>query len=281
MLRATLPTRVVFQNPYSPRVLGKMTPQRMELTMIIVKERKKKLRYLGSYFQHYNDRSLMYNAQGGVRRGTRFIIGTHHTRAQFKHPSRYNDRVDVRSIKVGGAQYDSMGNTTTMGWDNSLCSTNILSDPTFMHFFQNIRKDEAIGMMEEWGMRYVLLDEVRKPSLMDCMYHKHHLFADKFSWSPDPDTNAMRGDSEYKWKGDELIEYGDYNAHTPHPDSFSSSAGPSPSAASAATPNPWFHSAVAQKRAQATQAARASPAAPPKAAPAPSKTAAAGTAANA
>ncbi|KAG5474480.1 hypothetical protein LSCM1_03266 [Leishmania martiniquensis] len=224
MLRLTSLTLVVFQNASAPRVLNKMTPERMELTMMIVKERKKKVRYLGSSFQCFNDRVHLFSAQGGVRRGTRYIIQTHHHRVQFRHPARNNRKVDVRTVKMAGAQYDSIGNYTRMTWDNSLCTTNLMNDPTFKQQFKDMSKEETIGMLEEWGVRYVLLDEIRKPSLMDCKYHKHRLYADKFSWSPFPKTNHMRGDAEFKWKGDELIAYDNYNAHVQHPAHFGNSS---------------------------------------------------------
>ncbi|GET90160.1 hypothetical protein, conserved [Leishmania tarentolae] len=270
MLRFTVAALSVFQNPYSPRVLGRMTPDRLELTMQILKERKKKVRYLGSHFQGFNDRVHLFNAQGGVRRGTRYIIETHHNRTQFKHRSRNNNMVDVRAVKMAGAQYDSIGNYTRMTWDNSLCTTNLLNDPNFKRHFKNMPKEETISMLEEWGVRYILLDEIRKPSLMDCKYHKHHLYADKFWWSPSPETNHMRGDAEFKWKGNELIEYADYNAHVQHPanfvsssstsstDSSGSGATTSKSAATAsmskrsAPARPWFRRTIAVRKPQAS-----------------------------
>ncbi|CAJ1010130.1 hypothetical protein Q4I28_005444 [Leishmania naiffi] len=267
MLRFTVPALVVFQNAYAPRVLNKMTPDRMELTMIILKERKKRVRYLGSQFHGFADRVHLFNARGGVRRGTRYIIETHHSRVEFRHPARNNKKVDVRAVKIAGAQYDSIGNFTRMTWDNSLCTTNLLSDPNFKRHFKSMPKDEAIAMLEEWGVRYVLLDEIRKPSLMDCKYHKHHLYADKFWWSPYPEINHMRGDAEYKWKGDELIAYSDYNAHVQHPGNFGGSSSSSgrggsgattPKSAAAAagskkgvSASPWFRCTVAVKKPQA------------------------------
>ncbi|KAG5500565.1 hypothetical protein JKF63_03660 [Porcisia hertigi] len=232
MLRFTAPALVVFQNAYMPRVLNRMTPDRMELTMTILKERKKKVRYLGSNFHGFNDRVHLFSGQGGVRRGTRYIIEKHHDRVQYRHPSGDNRKVDVRAVKMAGAQYDSMGNYTRMAWDNSLCTTNLMSDPTFKRQFRHMSKDETIEMLEEWGVRYILLDEIRKPSLMDCKYHRHRLYADKFTWSPFPEVNYARGDAEFKWKGDELIEYDDYNAHIRHPDNFVSSSSSSSSSSS-------------------------------------------------
>ncbi|KAL7699484.1 hypothetical protein N2W54_007672 [Lotmaria passim] len=245
MLRLTSPSLVVFQNPNLPRVLSKFTPDKMELLLIALKERKKKIQYLGSAFHHFGDRWTIYAAQGTLRRGMRFILEQHHTRAQFVHPGSHRNKVDIRSIKMAGAQFDQLGNFTRTTWDHSVSSTNMLNDPTFRKIFRDMPKEQAIGMMEEWGVRYVILDEIRKPSLMDCKYHKHSIYPNKFSWSPDPETNYFRGDAEYKWKGDELIAYTDYNAHVQHPANFD---GGVPNAkrtgAAAVKPNPWFKPAT-------------------------------------
>ncbi|KAK7194998.1 hypothetical protein NESM_000422500 [Novymonas esmeraldas] len=260
MLRHTGAALTVFQNAYAPRVLGKMTPDRLELTMIILKERKKRVRYLGSFFHHFGDRTLMNFAHSGARRGTRYIIGTHHDRIEYRHPSRDNSKVDLRAVKMAGTQYDMMGGYTRMSWDNSICSTNIMNDPTFKRQFSNASREETTAMLEEWGVRYIMLDEIRKPSLMDCKYHKHNIYSDKFTWSPDPDTNHMRGEIEYKWKGDELIEYGDYNAHTAHPANFSSSSAATAGAKAGAPANPWFrHTVTAPAPASKAAAKAASP----------------------
>lgn len=245
MLRPTSLSLVVFQNPNLPRVLSKFTPDKMELLLIALKERKKKVRYLGSAFQHYGDRWGMFAAQGNVRRGTRFILERHHTRAQYVHPGSHRNKVDIRSVKMAGAQYDQMGNFSRTTWDHSVGSTNMLNDPTFRHIFRDMPKEQAMGLMEEWGMRYVVLDEIRKPSLVDCKYHKHQIYSNKFSWTPDPETNYFRGDAEYKWKGDELIAYDGYNAHVQHPTNFT---GSSPNASKAkAKPSPWFARAVSTR----------------------------------
>ncbi|KPI85104.1 hypothetical protein ABL78_5829 [Leptomonas seymouri] len=238
MLRYTTPSLVVFQNPNLPRVLQKFTPDKMELLLIALKERKKKIRYLGSAFQHYGDRWAMFGAQGTIRRGTRFLLERHHTRAQYVHPGTSRNKVDIRAVKMAGTQYDQLGNHIRTTWDHSVASTNMMNDPTFRKLFRNMSKNEAISMMEEWGVRYIILDEIRKPSLVDCKYHKHSIYPNKFSWAPDPETNYFRGDAEYKWKGDELIAYSDYNAHVKHPANFEGSKSSAKMIASKS--NPWF-----------------------------------------
>lgn len=257
MLRLTSPSLVVFQNPTLPRVLTKFTPDKMELLLIAIKERKKKMRYLGGAFQHYGDRWGMYAAMGNVRKGSRFILERHHTRAQYVHPGTHRNKVDIRSIKMTGAQFDSMANTTRSTWDHEVCSTNMLSDPTFRRLFRDMPKNEALAMMEEWGVRYVVLDEIRKPSLVDCKYHKHQIYSNKFSWAPDPETNYFRGDAEFKWKGDELIAYPDYNAHVQHPSNFAAPS--SPAAKKTGTkPSPWFARAMAARSASTAAKPKAS-----------------------
>ncbi|KPA85178.1 putative mitochondrial hypothetical protein [Leptomonas pyrrhocoris] len=242
MLRLTAPSFIVLQNPTLPRVLKQFTPDRMELMLISIKERKKRARYLGSSFQHYNDRWTMFGAQGTVRRGTRFLLERHHTRAQFVHPEVHRNNVDIRTVKMAGAQFDQLGNYTRTTWDHEIASTNMLNDPTFKQLFRDMPKDQALSMMEAWGVRYIVLDEIRKPSLMDCKYHKHSIYPDKFSWAPDPETNYFRGDAEQKWKGDELIAYADYNAHVQHPANFDDGVPTAKKAA--AKPNPWFKATI-------------------------------------
>lgn len=256
MLRCTLPSLVVYQNPNLPRVLKQFTPDRMELLLIILKERRKRARYLGSAFTHFSDRWTMFGAQGTIRRGTRFILERHHSRNQFVHPGSHRNKVDIRTVKMAGSQFDQMGNYTRTTWDHQLASTNMLSDPTFQKLFRDMPKNEAIAMMEEWGVRYIVLDEIRKPSLIDCKYHRHSIYPNKFSWAPDPETNYFRGDAEFKWKGDELIGYADYNAHVQHPDNFESSAAAVKKAV--AKPNPWFKPAV---HATVSKAGKSTPAA--------------------
>lgn len=214
MLRSTRCLPVVFQNPTLPRVLNHVTPDRLELTLLCLKEHKKRMRYLGSHFQRYNDRLCWYGIRGNLRRGTRYVITRHTTRTQYVHPSHGHHNVDIRAIKLSGAQYDQMGNTTRNTWDLSMASTNPLNDVAMKRWMRNISRQSAINLLEQWGVRYVLLDEERKPQVVDSKYHKHSLFAHKFYWTPDPPTNGGKGDADWKWKGTELIAYDNYGAQT-------------------------------------------------------------------
>lgn len=215
MLQCTRALQVVFQNPTMPRVLNRITPDRLELTLLCLKEHKKRMRYLGSHFQKYNDRLCWYGIRGNLSRGTRYVVTRHATRTQYVHPSHGHGNVDIRAIKLSGAQYDQMGNTTRTTWDLSMASTNSLNDVAMKRWMRNISRQNAINLLEQWGVKYVLLDEERKPQVVDSKYHKHSLFANKFYWSPDPKTDGRIGDVETKWKGLEQIPYDNYGAKTP------------------------------------------------------------------
>nr|CCC95728.1 unnamed protein product [Trypanosoma congolense IL3000] len=203
----------ILHNPGLPRVLNRITPQRLELTLMLIKERKKKLRYLGSYLQHYNDRTFLYNAMGGLK-GTKFIVEKHHHRAQYCHPTLHSERYSVRTIKLKGSQYDQVGNFTRNTWDCSIATTNLFQDATFRRHLDAIHKDEAIALLEGWGVKYVLLDELRKPSVQDSIYIRHNLYIHKFPYIPDPVTNVYHGDADWKWKKDEKFDYSSYGAST-------------------------------------------------------------------
>lgn len=203
----------VFGNVALPRVLTKVTPQKLELAMILAKERRKRLRYLGSFYHHWSDRHHLYTSQGGVN-GTKFILDRQRSRVQYHHPIRYKDKYTVRTIKTGGAQYDMIGNLTRERWDLQLFTTNIFNDTSFKRFFRSLDKDAAIEFLEQWGVKYVLLDEMRKPSVQDCMYFKHKLYAHNFPYIPDPVQTWQYGDADYQWKGTEKLDYSKYGATT-------------------------------------------------------------------
>lgn len=217
MLRCSTFNRVVFQNPTMPRVLNHVSPDRLELTLRCLREHKKRMRYLSSHFQRYNERMYWYGVRGSLRKGTRYVVSRHSSRTQFVHPSHGHNNVDIRAIKCAGAQYDQMGNTTRITWDLSMATTNLLNEGSLKRWTRNISKDNAISLLEQWGVRYVLLDEERKPQVVDSKYHRHNIYANKFHYSPDAHINGHVGDVEVKWKELEEIGYPDYGAHTPSP----------------------------------------------------------------
>ncbi|CCW62263.1 unnamed protein product [Phytomonas sp. EM1] len=201
-----------FTQPHIPRVLDRMgTPARLEATLVHIKERKKRFRYYGSTLANYNDRIFMYGSMGGPK-GTRYIVEKHHHRVQYCHPGDPNNRYNIRTVRMANAQFDQLGGFTRMRWDNAIGNTNVLQDQSLDRNATCLLKQEAINRVEEWGVPYILLDEMRKPSVMDCKYHRHQLYPLKFRWSPDPATNGRTGDADWKWRGDELIPYTDCNA---------------------------------------------------------------------
>lgn len=206
-----------FSDPCLPRVLNRVTPGRLEATLTLLKERRKRTRYQSSMFQHYGDRVQLYVSRGGPKKGTKYIVEPHHNRAQYTHRGSFKGRYDIRAVKTAGAQYDMMGNTTRTTWDASLCTTNAVDNGSLRKNYRCLPKEEAIARVEEWGVRYIMLDEIRKPSLENAKYHRHSLFANKFYWSPFPETNHRIGEADFKWRGDEQISYADYGAATAHP----------------------------------------------------------------
>ncbi|CCW68601.1 unnamed protein product [Phytomonas sp. Hart1] len=211
MFQLTSKCLFCFSQPNLPRVLHRITPAKLEATLVHIKERKKKLRYLGSSLSQFNDRIFLYGRTGGPK-GARYIVEKHHHRTQYCHPGDNPNRYSIRSVQTGGGQFDQLGGFTRMRWDNAIGNTNIMQDQCLSRNATCILKQEAINRVEEWGVRYILLDEMRKPSVMDCKYHRHQLYPNKFRWNPDPATNSSMGDADWKWRGDELIDYTDYNA---------------------------------------------------------------------
>ncbi|EPY34069.1 hypothetical protein AGDE_08023 [Angomonas deanei] len=174
------------------------------------------MRYYGSYPHGYNDRVFFYSAMGGTRggkRGSYTIIERSHSPKQTTHPGRKDKKVKVRTVKTNGdAMYAGLGGFYRVGWDQSISSTNMINDSSLKNWAKEIEKDAAIEFAESWGLKYVVLDEVRKPSVDQCMYFTHSLFAHKFHWSPEPPTNHAVGDAEFQWKGDEQFDYKDFGA---------------------------------------------------------------------
>lgn len=215
MLRQTLVARTNFQDPQMPRVLDYVTHHRITLAHIHIKEKFKAKRHYGSFFHDYGDRAIVYNAMGGpAGRGSRFIIEKHTTRAQFLHPSAHHDKWDIRSVKLAGSQYDQPGNITKTRWDQMSASTNLMQNPVFHKNYTAIKKQAAIDQMEEWGFKFILQDETRRPSVDISKYHRHALYAHKFYYTPDPVTNHRMGDADWKWRGQERITYGDCGAQS-------------------------------------------------------------------
>ena len=211
---------MAFINPFMPRVLNRITPQRLELAMLLIKERRKRIRYLGSMWQHFGDRHFYYSCMGG-HNGSRIVLSKTHSRHQYFHPglnSRLGDKQwSVRQVKVKGTQYDLPGGFTRNRWDQSIGGTSVLQDSGFKHNFRGLGKNECIEFLEQWGMKYVIMDELRRPSVVDTMYWKHKLYTHNFPWIRDPTTNHRIGDVDHSWKGQEKLDYTNYGATTKDP----------------------------------------------------------------
>ncbi|RNE98908.1 hypothetical protein TraAM80_08547 [Trypanosoma rangeli] len=95
-----------------------------------------------------------------------------------------------------------------------IATTNLFQDSTFRRHLMAIHNDEAIALLEGWGVKYVLLDEIRKPMVQDSFYVRHQLYAHKFPYIPDPVTDAYYGDADWNWKGTEKIDYTQHGAET-------------------------------------------------------------------
>ncbi|EPY35066.1 hypothetical protein STCU_01267 [Strigomonas culicis] len=203
-------------NPGVPRVLSRVTPGKLEAVLISLKERKKRLLYNGSMMQHYNDRMFIYTSLGGPK-GTKLVVERHHHRTQYMHLNYGRDKMDIRAVKIRGTQFDGLGGFARAGYALELTTSNFLQTPMLTRFGSFLERDKAIEIAEQWGLDYVILDEIRKPHVEDSLYHRHPLFSHNFHWSPEPPTHHRIGDAEYTWRGDEHIDYKDRNAHSAVP----------------------------------------------------------------
>lgn len=214
-----------FVNPAMPRVLTRITPQRMELAMLLMKERRKRVRYLGSMWHHFGDRHFLYSIMGGYN-GSKIILQKTHTRHQYYHPGMYSRLGDnqwqVRSIRTKGNQYDLFGGYTRNRWDQTIAGNNAINDSGLKHHFRGMGKNEAIEFLEQWGLKYVVIDELRKPLVVDTVYWRHKLYAHNFPWIRNPVTNHTVGDADYAWKGVEKLDYSSYGATSKTGNSFKS-----------------------------------------------------------
>lgn len=213
MLKSTSVCRIFGINPCMPRVLTRITPNKLELSMIMIKERRKRVRYLGSMWHHFGDRHFLYQTMGGVN-GSKIILHRSHGRHQYHHPSKYHDKWSVRQIKMQGQQYAGFGGYHKDRMNLQTVGTNFFQDGPLKRSFKGLNKDEAIEILEQWGLKFVVLDELKRPSLVECMYWKHKLYAHNFPWIKNPVTNAQIGDADYSWKGTEKFDYSVYGATT-------------------------------------------------------------------
>jgi hypothetical protein len=212
-----------FINPAMPRVLTRITPQRMELAMILMRERRKRVRYLGSMWHHFGDRHWLYSIMGGYN-GSKIILHKTTSRHQYYHPGLYSrlgeNQWSVRAVKTKGVQYDLFGGFTRNRWDQTIAGHNAINDSSLKHHARGMGKNEAIEFLEQWGLKYVVIDELRKPNVVDTVYWRHKLYAHNFPFIRNPVTNHRKGDADYEWKGEEKLDYSSYGATSKVGNSF-------------------------------------------------------------
>eukprot|EP00331_Platyophrya_macrostoma_P022781 CAMPEP_0176434310 /NCGR_PEP_ID=MMETSP0127-20121128/16599_1 /TAXON_ID=938130 /ORGANISM="Platyophrya macrostoma, Strain WH" /LENGTH=238 /DNA_ID=CAMNT_0017817019 /DNA_START=82 /DNA_END=798 /DNA_ORIENTATION=- len=196
-----------------PRVLTRISQSKMQLATLLMKERRKRIRYLGSAWHHYGDRHWVYGCLGGVRNGSKLIVSRTHSRHQFWHPQKWSNTYSVRQVKTKATAYDGFGGYMRDRSIGQPVTSNLYGD-VFKKNFRGMNKDEAIEIMEQWGMKFVVMDELRKPSVVDTMYWKHKLYSHNFPYIRDPVTNARKGDADYSWKGVEKFDYSQFGATT-------------------------------------------------------------------
>jgi hypothetical protein len=177
-----------------------------------VKHAKKLRQYYGSHFQRLPDREYFYALFGGPRAG-RFTIRRAHTKKQFHHHNATYGRYAIHHTNPTNA-YSGVGSGGMMRdiWSNQVTGTNSWWDVTFKMNGKDLSKDKAIEWMEQWGVKYRILDEVTQPRMEDMSYVKHKLYVHNFPWIRDPIVTRHGGDPDHWWKGRETIDYKEHGA---------------------------------------------------------------------
>lgn len=198
-----------------PRVLQQITSTQLERTLVLLKERKKKMRRHGSYLQHYADRDMYYNLMGGPQ-GALFIVERVPDRKNYIHHMSRHEQYHIRVLKKRNRQYDQAGAVLRhhQMWDGTHNSNNPLFDGGLRVQWRGVTKDNAIAMFERWGVKGVVFDDMVKPNQGDVKYFKHRLYMHNFPWIRDPVTNALKGDADWSWKGEDKLDYSNYGAST-------------------------------------------------------------------
>lgn len=199
----------------TPRVLQQITSTQLERTLVLLKERKKKMRRYGSYLQHYADRDMYYNLMGGPQ-GAMFVVERVPDRKNYIHHMSRHEQYHVRVLKKRNKQYDQAGAVLRhhQMWDGTHNSNNPLFDGALRFQYRGVTKDNAIAMFERWGVKGIVLDDTFKPNQGDVKYFKHRLYLHNFPWIRDPVTTSYKGDADWSWKGEDKIDYSNYGAST-------------------------------------------------------------------
>ena len=174
---------------------------------------------MGSYMHHYFDREGMIGNNGYKQIA---IVERTTSRHQYYHPNAFQNSYQVRFMlrpqEIIKRNVDS-GGIQRSPFDESIMNvggfmTNTSNDKRFL---KRIERDFAIEFLESMGFRYILLDDVAKPSVQNCMYFKHKLYAHNFPYLPNPQINRHHGDPDFLWKGTEVFDYSSYGATTSTP----------------------------------------------------------------
>lgn len=199
----------------SPRVLQQITTTQLERTLVLLKERKKRIRRNGSFLQHYADRDMFYNLMGGPR-GALFIVERVPDRKHYIHHLSRHEQYHIRVVKKRNNAYDQQGTVMRhhQMWDGTHNTTNPLFDGALRLQMRGISKDNAIAMFERWGVKGIVMDAFMKPNQGDMKYFKHRLYMYNFPWLRDPITTRDKGDADWAWKGEDKIDYSSYGAKT-------------------------------------------------------------------
>lgn len=214
MLRRSVP--LLWQNPQVGPAIVNLRCRNKDLTKAIIraKERKKFVRYYGTWLQRQPDRELWYANFGGVR-NTRLIVRRVISKCQYVHGTAQLESWGIRNFRKFPQLWDACG-AGIIGfqvWDSSSYFTDTFLDG-FFKFYKYAQKDNAVAFAECFGLKMIVLDEMVQPFHTDFVYYKHKLYAHNFPWIAEPITGVHIGDADWFWRGDDVIDYTNYGAST-------------------------------------------------------------------
>lgn len=187
----------------SPRVMEQLTVPKLERTLVLLKERKKKMRQHGSFWHYQSDRDMFYQAMNGPK-GCSFVVERVNDRFQYKHNMDGHATYQVKTVKRRNAWYDMLGGHVRQRWDTTVVGNNYVMDGGLRYTGKGMSKDNAIAMFERWGVNPIVMDEFSKPTFGDRKYFTHRLYIHNFPYIRDPE---MRDDADWNWRGNDNIDY--------------------------------------------------------------------------
>ena len=197
----------------SPRVMEQLTVPKLERTLVLLKERKKKMRQHGSFWHYQSDRDMFYQAMNGPK-GCSFIVERVNDRFQYKHNMDGHETYQVKTVKRRNNWYDMLGGHVRQRWDTTVVGNNYVMDGGLRYTGKGMSKDNAIAMFERWGVNPVVMDEFSKPSFGDRRYFTHRLYVHNFPYIRDPE---MRDDADWNWRGTDNIDYSTIDVSASNP----------------------------------------------------------------